>query len=272
MISKENYLTEGLVHNIYKYQGYIYKVPKDSFEDFNNPNHFLIEQKSHEILAEKGIPAVKVEAIYRRGELVGNKNILKEKFVEGNIIDNPLLSTNQRLEILKIILKVNKIEIPRYGNINAQGYGDYSSWRKYFFFTNIRNKKVLKTLKSKKIEKIFRDLEKKDYRIPKIKQGYFLLLDYNSNNFVFNSRDEIIAMFDVDHPIAGDVLYEYAALKWYHPLSFDVLLKELVTLNDSELSILDYYYLYFGFSVLSFEILHSLDLSESINKIKNARL
>ncbi len=70
MINKDTYLTEGLVHKIYKFRNSIYKVPKESFEDFNNQEHFEIEKISHSILRSGGLPAVKVEEIFKKGDLL----------------------------------------------------------------------------------------------------------------------------------------------------------------------------------------------------------
>ena len=240
------YLNQGLVHKIYKNNDYILKVPKDQFEDFNNMRHFQIEKVSHQILSKNSIPAVPISQIFRKNVLIKGKNVLQEKYVNGIVIDNSEINEFQRKEIVNIMLKVNKIKIERFGDIMPNGCGRYVSWKSYIgnSITNISD--LIKSIPQSKLTLSVENLKCQLSLVPQIKYGVFLLLDTNSNNFIFNDNNRIIALVDVDHPISGDPLYEYGALKWFHPKSYELLNNTFLKIDRETLPLLSFYYKHFG--------------------------
>ena len=56
-------------------------------------------------------------------------------------------------------------------------------------------------------------------------KGKFLMMDVNPMNLFFDKRGNISEVIDIDHPLVGDPLYEYASLKMYHPEIFELYLK-----------------------------------------------
>ena len=264
MVTKETYLTEGLVHKIYKFGDSVYKVPKNTFEDFNNFEHFQIEKQSHEILRRNGLPAVEVEDIYYND----GKYILKEKFIAGKVIDNPNLSVEQKREILKVCLIGNKIPISQYGNFSTKGIGKFSGWNEYLKYTI----KSFAKVRLKEIRPYLDSLYDFQNNFPDIQQGYFLFLDVNSNNFIFDDNDRIIGIIDIDHPISGDPIYDYAALRWHHPDLYEILCNEFREIDEKEKNIIQKYYIHFGVSTLLFEYNHGLDISNSLEKLNETKI
>jgi len=269
---KENYLAEGLVHKIYKFDENIYKVPKDEFQDFNNLEHFFVERVSHEILRETSLPAVEVLNIYEKGELIEDKCVLEERFIPGDVIDNPNLNSNERKKIILNMLAVNKIKIHGFGRINTNGRANFSKWYDYIENSIEEVSTILENCREENLEIYLKYLASEIRRVPLISEGFFLTLDTNSNNYIFNNNQEIIAMIDVDHPISGDKLYEYAALKFHHPKNFQILESKYVDFNKSELDLLKYYFIHFGISTITFELLHNLDIGKSLRSLENVQL
>lgn len=270
--SNQNYIAEGLVHKIYKYNENIYKVPKDEFEDFNNSEHFLIEQASHEILRRNSLPAIEVIKVYERDTLIEGKCALKERFVPGVIVDNKDLTNKQMIEIISVLMKVNKIKVLGYGNIDYKGKGQYDSWHDYLVSSIKKFNQVLRNNAEANLEIYFDYLFSNLKNIPSVTKGYFLILDTNSNNYIFNEQQKVVAMLDVDHPISGDKLYEYAALSFHHPKTFEILNKESGGFNENELKLLKYYFIHFGISTIVFELRHNLDITNSLEILKNAQI
>jgi len=267
--SKENYIAEGLVHKIYKLNEYIYKIPKDEFEDFNNIEHFTIEKNCHQILRKNSLPAAEVLNIYDKGQLIKNKCVLREVFINGNVVDNRNITYRERKQIISLMLKVNKIKTIGYGQINSKGKTNFSNWCDYIKSCVKNFSSILEILEKKEIKDYLDFLIKEVKIIPEINQGYFLTLDTNSNNYIFNDNEEIVAMLDIDHPISGDVLYEYSALKFHHPETFEILKNEYINLNQEELNLLNYYFIHFGVSTIVFEYTHNLDLTNSLRSLRN---
>lgn len=267
--SKENYIAEGLVHKIYKLDEYIYKIPKDEFEDFNYLEHFAIEKNCHDILRRNSLPAVEVLNIYDKGELIKNKCVLKEFFIRGNVVDNKNATYKEREQIISLMLRVNKIKTIGYGAINSKGKTNFLNWCDYIKNSIEKSSSILRILDKKEINDWLDYLLKEIKIVPEINQGYFLTLDTNSNNYIFSDNQEIFAMLDIDHPISGDVLYEYSALKFHHPETFEILKNEYINLNQEELNLLNYYFIHFGVSTIAFEFIHNLDLTNSLRSLRN---
>lgn len=257
------YLTEGLIHKIYVRGSNILKVPK--IDEFNNVEHFLIEKKCHEILRKHSLPAVQVIKIYsKKNSLFPGKCILEEPLIEGFIIDNQDLIREQRLRILDSLKKLHQIKVPNFGLINRYGIGENSSWGNYLKTSILKDRVLLDAL----TENIFRYLSNNLKKIPNINEGYFVILDTNSNNFIFTKDLKIKALIDVDHPISGDPLYDYAALKWHHPLSFKYSQERNTFPNQF---LFNYYYLHFGLQTYCFEKKNGLNYERSIALLKNAK-
>lgn len=267
VINSDNYLTEGLVHKIYKYSDRIFKVPKDDFEDFNNLKHFKIELISHKILKQNFLPAATIYKIYNKNTLMVKKYVLEEEYIEGIIKDNSEIVDRERINILLLVLQANKIKIPFFGDITPSGKGRYKSWHSYLKYSLEKSSvNILKYCNQDlrgKIQKTLKEIE----NVPPLKQGFFLLLDTNAGNFFFGKDGTIISMIDIDHPISGDPLYEYAALRWYHPVSFKLLCKKFLKTQPIDKKRLNCYYLHFGFNILNFELKHKLDISKTLIKI-----
>ncbi len=267
MIDSSKYLAEGLAHKIYRISDRIYKVPKDSFEDFNTYDHFTIERISHEILIQNNIPAVPVLRIYEKGEILPDKLVLEEEYIKGEIKDNCELSISDIHILLGLMMEVNKVRVDGFGNIGASGVSSYSSWRDYLYDNLIEARGSVNQLSDKTLEEIYLKSLKSIDMIPILSEGKFLMLDTNANNFIFDKNNKIIALLDIDHPASGDPLYEYAALKWYHPNRYKILTKDILSLSKEEERLIGLYYLYFGFSILDFEIKHNLNIEKSREKI-----
>lgn len=270
--SKKNYLSEGLVHKVYKVGKKVYKVPKDEFEDFNNWEHFAVERASHSILRNNLLPAAEVINIYNKDEIVKGKYVLEEDYIKGRIFDNPDISEQGRREIISLMLRANKIKIDAYGRISSNGCGDVISWRKYIKDSIEKSSQILKENCEERTGAYTNYLLRKNVIVPEIKQGYFLKLDTNSNNYIFDKDYKIIAMLDIDHPISGDRLYEYAALKFHHPKTFTIFKNSYLNLHLRELVLLDYYFIHFGLSTLAFEASHNLDLRNTLETLKNVQI
>lgn len=270
--SKKNYLSEGLVHKVYKVGEKIFKVPKDEFEDFNNLEHFAIEKISHIILKANSLPAAEVTNIYEKNEIVQEKYVLEEDFVKGKVFDNPDISDQGKKEIISLMLRANEIKVQAYGRITSNGSGSVSSWKKYIKDGIEESSEILKKICKDMSATYINYLLSNNIIVPEIKQGYFLMLDTNSNNYVFNEDNKIIAMLDIDHPISGDKLYEYAALKFHHPDTFAILTRGSKKLSIDELKLLNYYFVHFGLSTLAFEVSHNLNLTNSLETLKNVQV
>lgn len=267
MLTKSDYLNEGLVHLVYKKGNSVFKVPKDNFVTFNSKEHFEIEKTSLDILRNHGFPAVRVRKIYEKGELVPSKYVLEEDYLSGIVKDNKDISLTERRSIVDIMLGINQIKIPRFGSITKEGVGINASWREFLENIICDNTEILVSyLSDKKMRDILNTLHDFLNDVPQLIQGYFLLLDTNSNNFIFNEQGDIIGLIDVDHPASGDRLYDYAALEWFHPISFSVL-EELIKFKDYERELMYYYSLLFGISTLKFEIVNNLDTKETMMKL-----
>jgi hypothetical protein len=79
-------------------------------------------------------------------------------------------------------------------------------------------------------------------------------------------------MLDVDHPSSGDKLYEYAALNFHHPETFEILKNRYINFNKKELEILKYYFIHFAITTIAFELEHHLDITKSLRRLKNVSI
>jgi hypothetical protein len=260
-------INEGLVHEIFLEKGRVYKRPKDNFKDFQNVEHFEIEKKTLELLKKNGLPAVEIFEIYVKD----NKPILVEEFVKDGYQKNKKeINYKEKKEILTLLRKVHKIKLKGFGIMKKNLEGRYKSWRsflKYSLRANLNylvSKKIYNLEESRNILLLCNKyIEALEYN----EKGSLILSDINPMNLFFKDN-KIIKIIDLDHPLIGDSLYEYSAIKWYYEDLFKVYLKNNTPKRDDFIKIL-FYEIIHGISVIAWEYKNGLNILKDLEKIKS---
>lgn len=258
----------GLVHNIYLQNGVIYKIPKKQFKEFHNINHFLIEKISLDMLRKKGLSSLRVLKILNESENQLKLPILIESLATGYQKKRQDLNKNEMTSILHFLRDVHTIKLPGYGPMNINKRGDYYFWIDFIQSSLNKNLRYLvnERVLQKNEAKIIYDLIVRNKNILTYnKSGSLIIVDVNPCNFFFQN-ETIRDVIDIDHPIIGDPLYEYAALKWYHRKIFNLFI-EKNKLSLFEFKKIFLYELICGVSIISWMHSNKLSVKKQVNKI-----
>ena len=254
LLTSEMPYSQGLVHFIYRHGNYIYKVTKNDFPDFNNKEHFLIEKKSLKLMSTLGIP-IPSEIV------VGVKNInrkkifyLHESFIKGIQYQWENLSSKALTNLKDIYINVHQAKLNKFGPLNSKLEGSFSNWHDYI--SNIvENSNFLNIKNKKKIHDIVKQFSS---YLNEINTAQLVLVDFNPGNIFFNETDDIVGVIDIDHPIGGDPLYDFASIKWYSPKTYEKLKNNIIKFNPSDEKIIDFYCLIQGINVIDWMKEHNL--------------
>lgn len=255
----------GLVHDIYYSNGEILKIAKNSFQDFNNQNHFETERNSLELLRKCGIKVPnKLESVKLN---YGNKIIygITETFVQGKqFVWNELRENHLRI-IETLFKQAHAIPVGRAGILDNKITGSFDSWDD---FVNSIYKEFYHNFSSEdgaflsKLKSVFDKAGK-----IKLINNSFLFVDLNPGNIIFNLDQTDGVVIDIDHPYGGDPLYDYGSVMWYSPETFLRLLKINPQLKIN-INKIEYYSIIHGANVLIWMKQHNLDFLTDLNKIK----
>jgi aminoglycoside phosphotransferase (APT) family kinase protein len=259
------YYSSGLIHDIYKWGKFIVKIPKDAFLEFHTPHHFLIEKNSLRLLSIAGYPSPKIYKILRESNRFGQKAILIQQYVRGIQKVKSTLSKKEQYNLFKFIECIHRINLEGYGPVDIHGKGTFMSWTKYLkyliklFHDSYRDfSEIIAFLNSL-------DIKKLQYNeTPK-----FLLADINPGNVFFNKHGKLKWIIDIDHPEAGDPLFDLAFVKWYNPTLY-----KTFAIKASDKKILTYEILV-GLKIILFQKQFNLptkkDLKRVVQKIANVQ-
>jgi hypothetical protein len=268
-LSKLKLRSSGLVHRIYEKEGQIYKIPKNSFKEFHDKEHFLIERESLNLLKRRGLSSIKVFKIIDKKENSLGLPILIESFAEGYQKRREKLIEKEILSILHLLKEAHKIKLSGYGPMNRFKRGKYSNWEKFLNRSSsdginyLAKNKILKKLEAKKIEEL---LSRNMHLFSFKGKGSFVLVDANPLNFFFK-KGKIKQVIDIDHPIIGDPLYEYASLRWYHKKIFSVFSSKK-NLNFLTVKKILLYEIIHGLEVIKWMHHNQLSVKREVKKIR----
>lgn len=261
LVKNKKVYKSGLVHDIYLFSDYILKVPKEQFEEFHTEKHSLIEKKSLELLQKNGIPTPKVyttQIIEVEGE---ERPVLVEEYIDGTQKNEDSLSQKELEEILNYISKIHQINLEGFGDMGPGGTGKFQSWVEYInnvtdsAIDYIQQRNIINKAPLVKAKEIIADnLDLIRY------QGTPSLVttDLNVGNIFFNRKNEIISIIDIDHPVCGDPLFEYACLKFYNSRLFSSYRKR-TNLGEKEKDKILIYEIVKGLSVVHWRGRNGLD-------------
>ncbi len=261
LIRDSKKIFDGLVHDIYRFENRIYKIPKDIFTEFHDERHFLVEQASLRLLKENGIPTPEVYEVIPKASTSIGKAIFIEEYVEGIQKAKVELTYEEQASIISLFHKAHKIRLRGYGTLTPNLVGQFLSWEEYLISLtrnaceyiegkNIFKKGFITDLERTILERI-KDIK---YKTP----GRFIFLDVNPGNIFFNTESKIINVIDIDHPISGDPV-------WYNPALFEAQKKNIGAIKPEKL---DLYEIIHGLEVTRWMHSHKLDITEEIKRIE----
>ena len=244
------YVSNGYMHNIFEKDNRIIKIAKAPFMKFNSKKNYLLEKKCLNILKNNGYVTPE---IFKIGQLkIGNKKIyyLEEEKINGEIKSYSEMNETEKDNIFKLYNDVAKIKGKKYGAISLKEDGKYNTWHDYLKELFRRSRFVIKKFNLNiQFEEIEKDiLSKIDEEI----ECSLLILDPNENNF-FLKDNKVSCIIDIDHPIYGDRLYQFALFKYFRNDYYLYLIKKgLITKQESE--IIDLYTIVFSLSDVYFAL------------------
>ena len=246
--------SQGLVHFIYRHGNYIYKVTKSEFPDFNTQEHYLIEKNSLNLLSTLGVPVPPKISVDTKN--IGNKEVayISESFVEGIQYSWEKLSPKALTNLNNTYTRIHQVKVKKFGPLNSNLEGSFLSWHDYIS-SIVNNSKFLDTENKIKINNI---VEKLSVYLDEINTPKLVFVDFNPGNIFFNKSDDIIGIIDIDHPIGGDPLYDFASVKWYSPKTYKKLKENIIKFNPNDEKIIDFYCLIQGINVIDWMKEHNL--------------
>jgi len=262
------FLADGLIHNIYMKDDYIYKIVKAERSSFNLPDHFETEYNCHKMLQEKGFDVAEIVEILPPGKLVEGFPVLKERYINGDVLTEEQVTGFHRRYVLKFLNSAAKLKLNGYGTFNCFS-GICESWAVFIAEQIEQARQACRNIERPDIVNL---LEGIDEYLSFSGQGRFLMMDPNPENFIFNvdGTNRVVAI-DIDHPIIGAPLYQWASIKWFKPRWLPIML-ELGLIKKDELIKLEKYETLFGVSLLYFYIQNDIDISPVIEKLEKIHL
>jgi len=269
-LPKTSIYKSGLVHDIYRLGNYVVKIPKTGFPDFNSEKHFLIEASSLDLLRKSGIPTpnkIQTSQITLFGK---ETHCLIETFIEGIQLSWRELNGKSFSAINDIYRVCHDIKIDGFGPINENKRGTFSTWKNYLVHTIRNSREHFNDIKGKSLNSLFDFLEEQvgkfcfsdiDYG------GKFLLVDLNPGNIFFDQKGNLLSVIDIDHPMSGDVLFEYVSIYWYNREAFEKLQKHYLHLNQAQLKRLKLYLLVHACDVITWMSKHSMHIATDVDKL-----
>jgi len=263
-----HFLADGLIHNIYMKDDYIYKIVKPERCNFNLPDHFDTEYNCHKMLQEKGFDVAEIVEIFTPGKLVEGFPVLKERYINGDTLTEAQITDFHRSYVLQFLNSAAQLKLNGYGTFNRLS-GICESWAIFIAEQIEQARQACRNIERPDIVNL---LEGIDEYLSFSDQGRFLMMDPNPQNFIFNvdGTNRIVAI-DIDHPIIGDPLYQWASIKWFKPQWFPIML-ELELIKKDELSKLEKYEALFGVNLLFFYMQNNIDISPVLEKLEKMYL
>ncbi|WWR17204.1 hypothetical protein V1224_07210 [Lachnospiraceae bacterium JLR.KK008] len=250
------FLAEGLIHHIYEKDGYIYKIVKEDRPLFHRADHFEKEQKILTMLRTQGFPVAAVERIFRPGELIDGFPVLQERKITDTVYDEYRIPRGCVDEIVCFLAETAKLQAPGFGVLyedrdrNAKEY-EYDDWD-VFIAVQLKLACALEIDEKQETLAFLQQLvlENRD-QFRYYEPARFLIMDPNPQNFFFDG-EELTNAIDIDHPLGGDPLWQWACVCWYKP-AWKENMARLGVVSDSDRRLLLYTAL-FGMANADFEI------------------
>ncbi len=253
------------MHEIFLKDDKIHKIPKDNFKEFHNLEHFKIEKITLGLLAKKKLPSVKIIDIQKN-----KKPVLIEEYIkEGYQKKKGTLSKKEINSLLLFLKKVHQIKLNKFGQIRSDSKGTHNSWDEFIINSSKNNlvflldNGIINNKFKLNIEAIINN-SKKQFIFNK--KGSLILTDINPMNFFFKN-EKIYKIIDMDHPLIGDPLYEYASIKWYHKDIFEEFINKEKS-KKNKLKKIKFYEIIHGLSVIRWSFNNKLNTKEDIRKLK----
>lgn len=244
------YISSGYMHNIFEKDNRIIKVAKEEFIKFNSKDNYLLEKKCLNILKNNGYVTPKVYKV-SNFNIEGKKlNYLEEEKIPGEVKTYSEMNEKEKEIIFKLYNDVSKIKGKKYGAITLEKDGDYDTWYDYLKELFRRSKYIIKKFN---LDINFKEIEESILsKIDKDIEPSFLILDPNENNF-FLINNKVSCIIDIDHPVYGDRLYQFALFKYFRKNYYSYLIKKgFITKHESE--IIDLYTIVFSLSDIYFKL------------------
>ncbi len=263
LLSKTPY-SQGLVHFIFRRGNNIYKVSKNEFPDFNTQEHYLIEKNSLNKLTTLGIPVPSKISVNSRN--INNKEIfyISESFIDGIQYNWEKLTQKALINLNSIYTKIHQVSVKNFGTLNSNLEGSFLSWYEYIS-SIVDNSKYLSSENKVRMKDI---VHRFSSYLDEIKIPRFVFVDFNPGNIFFNENDDIVGIIDIDHPIGGDPLYDFASVKWYNPETYIKIKNEITKFNPGDEKIIDFYCLIQGINVVDWMKEHELPCSNETDQLQ----
>jgi len=246
--------SQGLVHHIYRDGDLIFKVAKINFPDFNTLEHYLIEKNSLNKLTTLGIPVPPTITVNTK--IINNKEVfyITESFVDGIQYNWEELSLRALINMNIIYTKIHQVEVKNFGPLNSNLEGSFLSWHDYIS-SIVNNSKFLGKENKKKVNNI---VDKFSLYLDTVSTPRLIFVDFNPGNIFFNRTDDVVGIIDIDHPIGGDPLYDFASVKWYNPKTYEKFKNDVTKFSSSDEKIIDFYCLIQAINIMDWMNKHNL--------------
>ena len=238
------YIGSGYMHLIFEKNKKIYKINKYDSKYYANYKSFLREKEALMFLETNGIPVPNIIDILDKGELIEDFPILIEEKASGKIYTRENISQDMIIEIFMMLEKIWNIEV-------APGYLfnpelSSPSWISFLTSRCIEAEDSANIFSLPNyIDNIKKNLLENIY----LKNG-FMIMDVNEENFFFENK-KIVSIIDIDHPIGGDLFYQWGAYEYFRPEQFTIL-KAMKKFTKEELLKIKHYALLQAYTDLFF--------------------
>lgn len=245
------FLTEGLIHNIYEKDGYIYKIVKEDRPLFCRENHFERERNILNMLRAEGFPVVLVERIFQPGELIEGFQVLQERKITDALYDEVSIPKGCVDAVLEFLSGTAALPAPGFGVIYGDREYEFETWDA-FVDSLIETACGLELDGQQDVLTFLRRFAMDNREaFAYCGNARFLVMDPNPQNFFFQG-DVVTKAIDIDHPLGGDPLWQWACVYWYKP-AWKENMERLGVVRDTEKRLLLYTAL-FGMNCADFEI------------------
>lgn len=218
------YLDHGFVHHVFRKGDRVFKIAKPEFPEANNMEKYLIESRSLEILRANGLPAAEVIRVHSEGELIEDYCVLEEMLVRGYVYERHLIGQRELASIFEFLVNAAQIALP-IGPLSSHPelQSTTVTWREYFEGRVGDAAAIAQALGM--YEAFQQATNKFDFSALDDVPCGFLVMEPNQANYFFDPAGSLCAVIDIDHPLVGDMNYQWAAIRYHRPEFFDVYAK-----------------------------------------------
>lgn len=240
----------GYMHLIFEKDNKVFKVNRNIIANYSDIESLYTEMRAMNFLRRKGYPIPIVYQVYEPGVLIPELPVLVEEKIDGKLYTRENINSKCIMKIFEILEEISKISMPA-GYLFKEGCANKQvQWRNFIQQEFIKMHEVIEECQlidySSYVENVV------SYGLDNQKVGY-LILDPNEQNFFFNELDEIKAIIDIDHPVGGELFYQWGCYMFHRPEQFK-LLAESKKYSINEMKRIEHFALLHAYTDLYFRM------------------